>query len=120
MIRHTPALLLAATLLATPTITFTAWSAAAASPAEAATMATGAIVYDMYGKEIGTVVDVLTNSHNDKYAVLNVRLYIGRDKMIMVPVDHIGGTPDHMTMEATKTQIMRIPALVYNMPSGGH
>jgi len=120
MKRTTSALLVAAALLGAPAVSLTPHVAFAAAPAAAASMTPGAIVYDMSGKEIGTVVDVLTNTHNDAYAVLNVKPYVGHDKMVLVPVDHIGGTPDHMTMNVTRSEIMHMAALAYNVPPGGH
>ena len=126
MIRKALALTLTTALLGAPVATVTASSALAAgsaavtAPATAPTMAPGAIVYDMTGKEIGTVVDVLMNTHNQSYVVLDVKPYVGRDKLVLVPGDHIEGSADHMTMNATRPMVMRMAPIQYNMPQGGH
>jgi hypothetical protein len=87
--------------------------------ADASAVATGSVIYNAAGEKIGTVTDLLTSTHGAAFAVVDVGGYVGKPKVVLCPVSRINGSGDHMTVNMTREDVQRMPAIEYNPGGAG-
>jgi sporulation protein YlmC with PRC-barrel domain len=75
----------------------------------------GMEVFDLQGKKIGKIEDILVKSSaTEPLVVLSVGGFIGGGpKMVAVPLSHITVNSDKMTMPATKAEMASMQAWSY-------